>query len=48
MIGSLRLRLTLVLAALALFSATSLTAQEVLTNQSLISMKKAGLSASIT
>ena len=47
MIGSLRLRLTLVLAALALFSATSLTAQEVLTNQSLISMKKAGLSDSI-
>src|SRR5215470_6136515 len=47
MIGSLRLRLTLVLAALVLFSATSLTAQEVLTNQSLISMKKAGLSDSI-
>jgi len=47
MIGSRTLRLTLVLAALTLFIATSLTAQEVLTNQSIISMKKAGLSDSI-
>ena len=49
MIGSQRLRLTLVLAmaALALFSATSLTAQEVLTNDSLVALKKAGLSDSI-
>src|SRR5215467_7738185 len=47
MIGSRTLRLTLVLAVLALFGATSLTAQEVLTNQSLVSMKKAGLSDSI-
>jgi hypothetical protein len=49
MMGSQRLRLTLVLAmaALALFSATSLTAQEVLTNDSLVALKKAGLSDSI-
>ena len=49
MIGSQRLRHTLVLAvaALTLFSATSLTAQEVLTNDSLVSLKKAGLSDSI-
>ena len=41
-----RLRLTLVLAvvSLTLLSATSLTAQEVLTNDSVIAMKKAGLS----
>ena len=49
MIGSARLRLTLVLAlgALTLFAATSLTAQEVLTNDSLVALKKAGLSDSI-
>jgi hypothetical protein len=49
MIGSHRLRLTLVLAvaALTLFTATSLTAQEVLTNDSLVALKKAGLSDSI-
>jgi hypothetical protein len=49
MIGSQRLRHTLVLAvaALTLFGATSLTAQEVLTNDSLVSLKKAGLSDSI-
>jgi len=49
MIGSLSLRRTLVLAvaALTLFTATSLTAQEVLTNDSLIALKKAGLSDSI-
>jgi hypothetical protein len=49
MIGLQRLRPTLVLAvaALSLFSATSLTAQEVLTNESLVSLKKAGLSDSI-
>ena len=47
--GLQRLRHTLVLAvaALSLFSATSLTAQEVLTNESLVSLKKAGLSDSI-
>jgi len=44
--GLQRLRHTLVLAvaALSLFSATSLTAQEVLTNESLVALKKAGLS----
>jgi hypothetical protein len=49
MTGLQRLRPTLVLAvaALSLFSATSLTAQEVLTNESLVSLKKAGLSDSI-
>ena len=49
MIGSRRLRLTFVLAvaALTLVTATSLTAQEVLTNESLIALKKAGLSDSI-
>jgi hypothetical protein len=49
MIGLQRLRHTLVLAvaALSLFSATSLTAQEVLTNESLVALKKAGLSDSI-
>lgn len=49
MIGSHRLRLTLVLAvaALTLFTATSLTAQEVLTNDSLVALKKAGLSDSV-
>jgi hypothetical protein len=49
MIGLQRLRHTLVLAvaALTLFSATSLTAQEVLTNESLVALKKAGLSDSI-
>src|SRR5262249_34854952 len=36
-----------VLATLTLFAATSLTAQEVLTNDSLIALKKAGLSDSI-
>jgi hypothetical protein len=47
--GLQRLRHTLVLAvaALSLFSATSLTAQEVLTNESLVALKKAGLSDSI-
>lgn len=46
---SSRLRLTLVLAvaALTLVTATSLTAQEVLTNESLISLKKAGFSDAI-
>jgi hypothetical protein len=39
--------LVLALAALTLFAATSLTAQEVLTNDSLIALKKAGLSDSI-
>jgi hypothetical protein len=49
MLVTARLRLTLVLAvaALALLSATSLTAQDVLTNDSVISMKKAGLSDSL-
>jgi hypothetical protein len=49
MIGSQRLRHTLVLAVatLTLFSAASLTAQEVLTNESLVALKKAGLSDSI-
>ena len=49
MIGSRSFRLTLVLAlaALTLFAATSLTAQEVLTNDSLIALKKAGLSDSV-
>src|SRR5215475_764592 len=42
-----RLTLMLALAALTLFAATSLTAQEVLTNDSLIALKKAGLSDSI-
>jgi hypothetical protein len=37
----------LAVAALSLFSATSLTAQEVLTNESLVALKKAGLSDSI-
>jgi hypothetical protein len=49
MIGSRRIRLmlTLVAAALTLFTATSLTAQEVLTNDSLVALKKAGLSDAI-
>jgi len=49
MIDSRRVRLTLVLAvaAVMLFTATSLTAQEVLTNDSLVALKKAGLSDSI-
>ena len=49
MIGSRRIRLTLTLvaAALTLFTATSLTAQEVLTNDSLVALKKAGLSDAI-
>ena len=49
MIGSRSFRLTLVLAlaALTLFAATALTAQEVLTNDSLIALKKAGLSDSV-
>jgi hypothetical protein len=45
--STLRLTLVLVVAALTLFGATSLTAQEVLTNDSLIALKKAGLSDSI-
>jgi hypothetical protein len=46
MIASARLRLTLVLvmASLMLVTATSLTAQEVLTNDSVMALKKAGLS----
>src|SRR6267142_5466528 len=49
MLVTARLRLTLVLAvaALALLSATSIRAQDVLTNDSVISMKKAGLSDSL-
>jgi hypothetical protein len=49
MVFTARLRLTLVLAvaALTLLSATTLTAQDVLTNDSVISMKKAGLSDSL-
>ena len=49
MIDSRRVRLTLVfaVAAVMLFTATSLTAQEVLTNDSLVALKKAGLSDSI-
>jgi hypothetical protein len=49
MIGSQRTRLTLVLAmaVLTLFATTSLTAQEVLTNESLVALKKAGLSDAI-
>jgi hypothetical protein len=43
----LRLTLVLVVAALTLLSATSLTAQDVLTNDSVVSMKKAGLSDSL-
>jgi len=42
-----RLALVLVVTALTLFTATSLTAQEVLTNDSLVALKKAGLSDSI-
>jgi len=42
-----RVTLVLALAVLTLFAATSLTAQEVLTNDSLIALKKAGLSDSI-
>src|SRR5262245_50577945 len=42
-----RFTLVLALAALTLFAATSLTAQEVLTNDSLIALQKAGLSDSI-
>jgi hypothetical protein len=46
---SARLRFMLVLAvvSLALLSATSLTAQEVLTNDSIVAMKKAGFSDSL-
>jgi hypothetical protein len=46
MIASARLRLTLVLvmASLMPITATSLTAQEVLTNESVVALKKAGLS----
>jgi len=49
MLVTARLRLTLVLAvaALTLLSATSIRAQDVLTNDSVISMKKAGLSDSL-
>ena len=49
MIGSRTNRITLALAltALTLLAATSLTAQEVLTNESLVAMKKAGLSDAI-
>ena len=49
MIGSHRTRITLglALAALTLFAATLLTAQEVLTNESLVALKKAGMSDSI-
>ena len=47
MIGSLRLTLALGVAALMLFPATSLTAQEVLTNDSIVALKKAGLSDAI-
>jgi len=45
MIASAKLRLTLglVMASLMLFSSTSLTAQDVLTNESVVSLKKAGL-----
>jgi hypothetical protein len=43
----LQLTLVLAVAALTLFTATSLTAQEVLTNDSLVALKKAGLSDSI-
>jgi ribosomal protein L12E/L44/L45/RPP1/RPP2 len=43
----LRLTLVLALAALTIFTATSLTAQEVLTNDSLVALKKAGFSDSI-
>ena len=46
MIASAKLRLTLVLvmASLMPLTATSLTAQEVLTNESVVALKKAGLS----
>ena len=46
MIASAKLRLTLVLvmASLMLLTATSLPAQEVLTNESVVALKKAGLS----
>ena len=49
MIASARLRLTLalVMASLMLLTATSLTAQEVLTNDSVLALKKAGLSDSL-
>jgi hypothetical protein len=49
MIGSQRTRIALglALAALTLFAATSLIAQEVLTNESLVALKKAGMSDSI-
>src|SRR6267143_1051940 len=42
-----RLTLVLAVAALTLFTATELTAQEVLTNDSLVALKKAGLSDAI-
>src|SRR2546427_3778111 len=42
-----RLALVLVVTALTLVPATSLTAQEVLTNDSVVALKKAGLSDSI-
>ena len=43
----LRLTLGLVMASLMLLTATSLTAQEVLTNESVVALKKAGLSDSL-
>src|SRR5712692_5751039 len=43
----LRIMLVLVLVSLTLLSATSLTAQEVLTNDSVLAMKKAGMSDSL-
>jgi hypothetical protein len=42
-----RLTLVVAVAALTLFTATALTAQEVLTNDSLVALKKAGLSDAI-
>jgi hypothetical protein len=45
--ATLRLTVALVMMSLMLVSATSLTAQEVLTNDSVIAMKKAGLSDSL-
>ncbi|PYN03873.1 MAG: hypothetical protein DME07_05190, partial [Candidatus Rokuibacteriota bacterium] len=45
--SGLRLTLGLVMASLMLLTATSLTAQEVLTNESVVALKKAGLSDSL-
>ncbi len=45
--AGLRLTLALIMVSLMLLTATSLTAQEVLTNESVVALKKAGLSDSL-